>query len=157
MTNEPDDLFKALEQSVIDDMKRVHSEQTVDHFLNPRNLGRISSPDGVGRMTDLHGSTMEIYLKVKDDKVMHTSFWTDGCGCSIASGSMITELVKGKSVSEAQKITHQDVLDALGGLPKDDLHCAVLATNTLKEAIKDYLTFKRDQWKRAYKSDRDLK
>ena len=157
MAQEPDDLFKELEQCVIDDMRRVHSEQTVDHFLNPRNLGRIPNPDGVGRMTDLHGSTMEICLKVKDDKVMHTSFWTDGCGCSIASGSMITELARGKSVSEAQKITHQDVLDALGGLPKDDLHCAVLATNTLKEAIKDYLTFKKDQWKRAYKSDRHLK
>jgi nitrogen fixation NifU-like protein len=70
---------------------------------------------------------------------------------------MITELARGKSVSEAQKITHQDVLDALGGLPKDDLHCAVLATNTFKEAIKDYMAFKRDQWKRSYKSDRDLK
>ena len=93
---------------------------------------------------------MEICLKVTDGRVMNDSFWTDGCGPSIASGSMVTELAKGKSVSEAQKITQQDVLDALGGLPEDNLHCALLAANTLKEAIKDYLAFKKEPWKRAY-------
>jgi len=157
LAEEFDDLFKELEQSIIDDMRRAHSEQTVDHFLTPRNLGRIPTADGVGRVTDGCGTTMEIYLKVKDDKVMNASFWTDGCGCSIASGSMITELVKGKIVSEAQKITHQDVLDALGGLPEDDRRCAVLAASTLKEATKDYVAFKKDKWKRAYRIDRHLK
>jgi len=156
MTDELDDLFKELEQSVIDDMKRAHSEKTIDHFLNPRNLGKIPTPDGMGRITDPHGSTMEIYLKVKDAKVRSVSFWTDGCGCSIASGSMVTELVKRKSVLEAQEITQQDILDALGGLPEDDIDCALLAVNTLKEAIKDYLTFRKEPWKRAYKGGHDL-
>jgi nitrogen fixation NifU-like protein len=142
MTEEFDNSFKELEQSIMEDMKKVYSEKTIDHFLNPRNLGRITAPDGLGRITGPHGNTMEIYLKVKDGKVINASFWTDGCGCCIASGSMVTELAKGKSVLEAQKITQQDILDALGGLPEDNLHNALLAANTLKEAIKDYLASK---------------
>ena len=152
MTEEFDNSFKELEQSIMEDMKRVYSEKTIDHFLNPRNLGRINAPDGLGKITDPHGNTMEIYLKIKDGKVINASFWTDGCGCSIASGSMVTELAKGKGVLEAQKITQQNILDTLGGLPEDDLHCALLAANTLKEAIKDYLASKNEPWKRAYKS-----
>jgi len=152
MAEEFDDPFKELEQSVMEDMKRVYSEKTIDHFLKPRNLGEIPAPDGFGRIIGPCGDTMEIYLKVRDAKVINASFRTDGCGPSIASGSMVTELAKGKSVLEAQKITQQDVLDALGGLPEDNLHCALLAANTLKEAIKDYLAFKNEPWKRDYRS-----
>jgi len=152
MAKEFDDPFKELEQSIMEDMKRVYSEKTIDHFLNPRNLGEIPTPDGFAKITGSCGDTMEICLKVKNGRVMNASFWTDGCGCSIASGSMVTELAKGKSIPEAQKITQQDILDALGGLPEDDLHCALLAANTLKEAIKDYLAFKKEPCKRAYRS-----
>lgn len=157
MREEFDNSLRELEQSIMEDMKRVYSEKTIDHFLNPRNLGRINAPDGLGKVTGPNGNTMEIYLKIKDDKVINASFWTDGCGCSIASGSMVTELAKGKGVLETQKITQQDILDALGGLPEDDVHCALLAANTLKEAIKDYLAFKNEQWKKAYKSDHGCK
>ncbi|MFC1970291.1 iron-sulfur cluster assembly scaffold protein, partial [Chloroflexota bacterium] len=129
----------------------VYSEKAIDHFLNPRNLGEIAAPDGFGRVTGPCGDTMEIYLKVRDGKVINASFWTDGCGSSIASGSMVTELAKEKSLIEARKITQDDVLDALGGLPEDSLHCALLAANTLKEAIKDYLAFKNEPWKRSYR------
>lgn len=152
MAEKFEDSFKELEQSIMEDMKRVYSEKTIDHFLNPRNLGGISVPDGFGRVMGPHGNTMKIYLKVEDGKVMNAFFWTDGCGTAIASGSMVTELAKGKSVLEAQKITQQDILDALGGLPEDSLHNALLAANTLKEAIKDYLAFKKKPRKRAYKS-----
>jgi nitrogen fixation NifU-like protein len=151
MAEEFDDPFKELERSVMEDMKRVYSEKTIDHFLNPRNLGGIPAPDGLGRITDPHENTMEIYLQVRDGRVINASFWTDGCGCAIASGSMVTELAKEKSVLEAQKITQQDILDALGGLPEDDIHCALLAANTLKEAIKDYLASKKEPRKRAYR------
>ena len=151
MAEEFDDSFKALEQSVMDDMRKGYSPETIDHFLNPRNLGEIPAPDGLGRIAGPCGDTMEIYLKVKDGKVMNASFWTDGCGPSIASGSMVTEMAKEKSVLEAQRITQQDILDALGGLPEESVHCALLAANTLKEAIKDYLAFKKEPWKRAYK------
>jgi len=151
MTQEFGDSFKELEQSIMENMKGVYSEETIDHFLNPRNLGKIPAPDGIGRITGPCGDTMEICLKVRHSRVMNASFWTDGCGTTIASGSMVTELAKGKSISEAQKITQQGVLEALGGLPEDSLHCALLAANTLKEAIRDYIGMKREPWKRAYR------
>jgi len=151
MAEEFDDPFKELEQSVMEDMKSVYSEKTIDHFLNPRNLGGITAPDGFGRITGPCGDTIEICLKVSNGKVMNASFWTDGCGPSIASGSMVTELAKGKNILEAQRITQQDVLDALGGLPEDNLHCALLAANTLKEAIEDYLACQNEPWKRVYR------
>ena len=157
MAEESDDLFKELEQSIIDDMRRIYSERTVDHFLNPRNLGRISAPDGIGRITDPRGNTMEVYLNLKDGKVINASFWTDGCGCSIASGSMITELAKGKSILDAQKIDQHDVLDALGGLPESDGHCALLAADTLKEAIKNCPAFRREPRKTAHADNGNLK
>lgn len=143
--------FRELEQTIMEDMKRTYSETTIDHFLNPRNLGEIPGHDGLGRITGPCGDTMQICFKARDGKVTDASFWTDGCGPSIASGSMVTELAKGKSVHEAQRITQQDVLDALGGLPEESRHCALLAANTLKEAIKDYLASKNEPWKRAYR------
>ena len=151
MGEELDDSFKELEQTVMEDMKQVYSETTIDHFLNPRNVGEIPAHDGLGRIAGPCGDTMQIHLKVKDGKVTNASFWTDGCGPSIASGSMVTELAKGKGVPEAQKITQQDILDALGGLPEESIHCALLAANTLREAIKDYLASKNEPWKRSYR------
>ena len=150
MIEEFDEPFKELEQSVTEDMKRVYSEKTIDHFLNPRNLGEMPTPDGFARVTGPCGDTMEIYLKVKEGKVINASFWTDGCGPSIASGSMITEMAKRMTINEARRISQHDVLAALGGLPDESEHCALLAANTLREAIKDYLAFKKEPWKRAY-------
>ena len=151
MGDEFDNSLTELEQTIMEDMKRTYSETTIDHFLNPRNLREIAGHDGLGRITGPCGDTMEICLKVRDSKVTNASFWTDGCGPSIASGSMVTELAKGKSVHEAQRITQQGVLDALGGLPEESRHCALLAANTLKEAIKDYLVSRNEPWKRAYR------
>jgi len=152
MAQEFGDTFKELEESIMEDMRRTYSEKVIDHFLNPRNLGKIQEPDGFGRIIGPCGDTMEIYLRMRNDRVIDVSFWTDGCGTTIASGSMVTELVKGRSVIEAQKITKDDVLDALGGLPEDSLHCALLAANSLKEAIKDYLALKNEPWKKAYRT-----
>ncbi len=152
MAQEFDDSFKELEQSVMEDMKKVYSEKTIDHFLCPRNMGEIPAPDGFGRITGPCGDTMEIYLKVRDGRVMDAFFWTDGCGPSIASGSMVTEMAKRRNISEAQTISQHDILADLGGLPDESEHCALLAANTLKEAIKDYLAFKSEPWKRDYRS-----
>lgn len=146
-----DDSFEELEHWVMEDMRRVYTEKTINHFLNPRNLGEIKAPDGFASVTGPCGDTVEICLRVKNGRIMNATFWTDGCGPSIASGSMVTELVKGKSLAEAQRITQDDVLNALGGLPEESLHCPLLAANTLKEAIKDYLAFKNEPWKRAYR------
>jgi len=146
-----DESFKELEQSVVEDMRRVYSEKTIDHFLNPRNLGRIQAADGFGMVTGSCGDTMEIYLMIKNGGIANATFWTDGCGPSIASGSMATELARGKSIAEATKITQDVILNDLGGLPEESLHCALLAANTLREAIRDYLAFKKEPWKRAYR------
>jgi len=148
---ELDDPLKKLEESVMEDMRSIYSERTMDHFLNPRNLGQIEAPDGFGRVTGPCGDTMEIYLKARNGRITKATFWTDGCGPSIASGSMVTELVRGKSIAEVQRITQADILGALGGLPAESLHCAVLAENTLRKAIRDYLSFRNEAWKRAYR------
>ena len=151
MGEEFDSSFRELEQTVMEDMRQTYSETTIDHFLNPRNLGEIAGHDGLGRITGPCGDTMQICIKIRDGKLTNASFWTDGCGPSIASGSVVTELAKGKSVHEAQRITQQDVLNGLGGLPDGSRHCALLAANTLKEAIKDYVASKDEPWKRAYR------
>ena len=111
----------------------------------------MQDADGFARVTGPCGDTMEIWLKVNGDTIINASFITDGCGTSIASGSMVTEMTKSKHISDAQKTTQQDVLDALGGLPQESEHCALLAANTLKAAIRDYIAMKREPWKRAYR------
>ena len=133
------------------DMRKVYSETTIDHTMNPRNLGGMTDASGFGRVTGPCGDTMEIWLKVKNGMVANATFLTDGCGTSIAAGSMITELAKGESVSQALRIGQEDVLCALDGLPEESKHCALLAANTLKAAVKDYLALKNEPWKRTYR------
>ena len=146
MTSEFDDL----EKLVLDDMRSTYTETVIDHAMNPRNVGSVSNSDGFASVTGPCADNMEIWLKVKGGTVTNVTFWTDGCGTAIATGSMVTELAKGKSIAKVQRITQQDVLDALGGLPEESCHCALLAANTLKEAVKDYLAFSNEPWKRAY-------
>ena len=145
--------FDELQELVLEDARRIYSETTIDHFMNPRNLGDMSDADGFGRVTGSCGDTMEIWLKVKNGAIASATFMTDGCGTSIASGSMVTEMCKGRSVSEAPRISQQDVLGALDGLPEESEHCALLAADTLKEAIRDYLAMKREPWKKAYRKN----
>jgi len=143
--------FDELQELILEDARKVYSETTIDHFMNPRNLGDMDDADGFGRVTGSCGDSMEIWLKVKNGAIANATFMTDGCGTSIASGSMVTELAKGRSVGEARRVSQQDVLGALGGLPLESKHCALLAADTLKEAIKDYLKMEREPWKRAYR------
>ena len=114
-------------------------------------MGAIPNADGQAMVTGPCGDTMAIWLRVRDDKIRQATFWTDGFGTTIAAGSMITELVKGKSVTHVQRISQRDVLDALEGLPEENEHCAALASNAVKQAIKDYLALKREPWKKAYR------
>ncbi len=141
--------YEELEELIRQEMRKVYTEIAIDHALNPRNMG---DADGFAKVTGSCGDTMEIWLRVEGNTVVAAGFSTDGCGATLASGSMLTELVKGKSVPQALGISRQYVLDALGGLPEGNRHCALLAVNTLKEAIKDYLTFKGEPWKRAYRT-----
>jgi len=143
--------FDELQELIIADARKIYSETVINHFMNPRNLGDMDDADGFAKVTGPCGDTMELWLKVKNGTIAHATFMTDGCGTSIASGSMVTEIAKGKSVSEARKISQQDVLSALGGLPEESEHCALLAANTLKEAMRDYIAMKKEPWKRAYR------
>ena len=131
--------------------REFYSETVVDYATNPRNIGTIEDADGRARITGPCGDTMEIWLRVRNDIITQATFMTDGCGTTIVAGSMVTELARGMNVVQALTIGQKDVLDALGGLPEESQHCALLATNTLKEAIKDYFTLKKEPWKKAYK------
>ena len=128
-----------------------YSEAVVDHAQNPRNLGSIPNADGFASITGSCGDNMEIWLNVNDGVISEVGFWTSGCGSSVVAGSMATELAKGKSLPAASKISQQDILNALGGLPEESEHCALLASNAVKEAIKNYLAFKKEPWKRVYR------
>jgi nitrogen fixation NifU-like protein len=132
------------------DLRTVYTEIVIDHAQNPRNLGQIPDSDGFASVVGSCSDTMEICIRVRNDKILNATFFTDGCATTIAAGSMVTELAKGKSVSDALKITQHDVLNSLGGLPEESQHCALLASDTLRAAIRDYLAFKNQPWKRAY-------
>lgn len=143
--------FEDIEQQVMAEMRRMYSEKVIDHAMNPRNVGSMPDAEGFAAVTGPCGDTMEIWLEVKDGRISNATFWTDGCGTTIAAGSMVTELARGQSIAEAQRISQKDILDALGGLPDESLHCALLASNTLREAIRDYLILRREPWKKAYR------
>jgi len=120
-------------------MANMYSKIVLDHFKNPRNVGEIENPDGVGSAGNpVCGDMMEVYIKVKDEMIEDIKFKTFGCGAAIASSSMVTELAKGKGLNEALEITHKSVADALGGLPKNKLHCSNLGADALHMAIVDY-------------------
>jgi nitrogen fixation NifU-like protein len=111
----------------------------MEHFKNPRNVGEMENPDGIGHVGNpVCGDIMELYIKVKDNIITDAKFKTFGCGAAIATSSMVTELVKGKSIDEALKISNRAVAEALGGLPPIKMHCSVLAEEALQSAIEDY-------------------
>jgi nitrogen fixation protein NifU and related proteins len=117
----------------------MYNEKVVEHFSNPRNVGELPDADGIGETGSFKcGDTMKLYIKVEDGRITDVKFQTYGCGAAIASSSMLTEMVKGKTLDEALQISNQDVADELGGLPPLKLHCSNLAADALHNAIKDY-------------------
>ena len=124
----------------------LYSEKVMDHFMNPRNVGKIEDADGVGEVGNAKcGDIMKIYIKVDNDIITDVKFNTFGCGSAIASSSMATELIKGKPVSEALELTNKAVAEALDGLPAYKMHCSVLAGEAIKAAIDDYESKKAKQ------------
>jgi nitrogen fixation NifU-like protein len=116
-----------------------YSELVIEHFQNPRNVGVIEDADGMGKMgSPVCGDLMEIYIRVDNNHIADVKFRTFGCGAAIASGSMASEMIKGKTLAEAEALTDEDVARALGGLPEKKLHCSNLAATTLQKAIEDY-------------------
>ena len=117
----------------------LYNDTVMDHFLNPRNMGDVAEADGVGEVgAAACGDIMKISLKIRDGKIEDARFKTFGCGSAIASSSMATELIKGRTLEEAKNFSNQEVVDALGGLPPVKIHCSVLAEEALKAAIEDY-------------------
>ena len=117
----------------------LYSEKVMDHFLHPRNLGVIEDANAIGEVGNAKcGDIMKMYLKIEDDVIQDVKFETFGCGSAIASSSMATEMIKGKPVSEAMKLTNKAVTEALDGLPAHKLHCSVLAEEAIQSALEDY-------------------
>lgn len=119
----------------------MYSDKVIEHFQNPRNVGEIPDPDGIGKVgSEVCGDVIEVYIKVADGRLEDVKYKTFGCGAAVASGSMGTEMVKGKTIKEAMLITDQQVADALDGLPEEKLHCSNLAAEGIRAAIEDYLS-----------------
>ena len=117
----------------------LYSEKVMDHFLHPRNVGVIEDADAVGEVGNAKcGDIMKMYLKIEDDTIRDVKFETFGCGSAIASSSMATEMIKGKPLSEAMKLTNKAVTEALDGLPAHKIHCSVLAEEAIQSALEDY-------------------
>ena len=117
----------------------LYTDIVMDHFMHPRNVGEIPNADGVGEVGNAKcGDIMKMYLKINGNVIEDVKFETFGCGSAIASSSMATELIKGKTIDEALAVTNKQVVDALGGLPAYKLHCSVLAEESIKAAVKDY-------------------
>jgi nitrogen fixation NifU-like protein len=132
-------------------LRALYSDTTVDHVLHPRNNDSIPNADGFAEYRSGDGESLKIWLRVRQNAVERAGFWTNGCAATIACGSMATELVQGKSVAEALAITADDIAEALGNLPQGNFHCAELAADTLRNALRDYLSVQRQPWKRFYR------
>jgi len=124
----------------------MYSEKVMEHFQNPRNVGKLENPDGVGKQGNpVCGDVMELAIKVKDNKIKDAKFQTFGCCAAIATSSIITEMVKGKTLEEAEKISKKAVAEALDGLPPAKMHCSNLAADALHAAIENYKEKQKDQ------------
>ncbi len=123
------------------DVRSLYSDKVLEHFKNPRNVGEMENPDGIGRVGNpVCGDIMELYIRVNNSTIVDATFKTFGCGAAIATSSMVTEMVKGKSIDEARQISNRAVAEALDGLPSIKMHCSVLAEEALKSAIENYLS-----------------
>jgi len=128
------------------DVRSLYSEKVMEHFRNPRNVGDMDNPDGTGHVGNpVCGDIMELYIKVDNNIITDAKFKTFGCGAAIATSSMVTDMVKGKTIDEALSISNRAVAEALGGLPPIKMHCSVLAEEALKSAIDDYISKHRNE------------
>lgn len=141
-----------LQQQIMEQAQKIYTEDVIDRWLNPRNMGRLQQPDGYATVTGSCGDTMEIFLKIDNDKINECTFLTNGCGATLACGSMVTEMAKNKTFTQSlASISADAILKNLGGLPQENVHCAQLASETLRRALADYLYQKKATWKKQYR------
>jgi len=141
------DFDKAMEEiqaSIIEDARKIYSEKVIQWWLNPKYMGEMKGPQGYGEVTGPCGDTVKIFLKIENGTIMDARFITDGCMTTIAAACMACELAIGKTCKEAFKISNERILEQLGGLPEESLHCALLASDTLETALTDYLSSKNE-------------
>ena len=139
MKNAMDDFVDKLQEQISAEAKETYGKEVFSRWQNPRFMGRMTDASSVGRITGTCGDTMEIYLRIRDEKIQEASFYTDGCGSSVACGSIVAELAMGRDLEEAAQIGGDTVLGALGGLPDEESHCAFLAAEALMVAIHEWM------------------
>lgn len=143
---------RELQEQILEQIKKRYSQVVINNWQNPRNFQKMENPDGWAQAKGSCGDTMEMFLKMKDDVILHCTFQTDGCGTTIACGSVATELARSKTFTEAlASVSAGEILKKLGGLPEEDVHCAQLAAEALRRALADYLYQKRTPWKKHYR------
>jgi len=137
-----DEAISEIQEAIIKDARKIYSDEVIKRWQNPQYLGEIYNPQGYAKITGPCGDTMEIFLRIQDDKILSAQFITTGCATTVASGSMACELSMGKHIEEIKGISQDEILRQLGGLPEESTHCALLASNTLKGALENYLLSK---------------
>jgi nitrogen fixation NifU-like protein len=149
---DPESIAKEIEKAILEGLGKAIGEKVAEHALRPRNAGVLEDPDGEATLSGICEDTIRIQLKLAQDRIIDIAFMTNGCAATIACSSMATELAKGATVGEALSIDGKKVIEALGGLPIEHTHCADLAANTLKKAVRDALQTRNEPWKKLYRS-----
>ena len=139
MAKELDDFVEELQKQIFDETREAYGEVVFNRWLNPLYMGKIENPDGYACLTGSCGDTMQIFLKLDNNRVTKASFQTDGCGTSAVCGSFAAEMAHGKSPDQLLEVTGDAILQKLGELPEEEKHCAFLAGETLQEALNDYM------------------
>ena len=134
-----DDFVDRLQEQIFDETKAIYGEEVFARWQNPKFMGKMTDATAVGRITGTCGDSMEIYLRVENDHIQRASFFTNGCGAAVACGSMAVELATGKQIDDALCVGGDTILEALGGLPADESHCAYLSAETLMAAIHEWM------------------
>lgn len=145
-----DDIADKLQKEILNGIKKRYSAVFIEHWQNPRNWGIMDGADGYGKITGPCGDTIEIALMVRDGVVDKCTFDSDGCGTTVACASIVTDMVTGRTIIGARRVTESAIVDHCGGLPDEDLHCALLAAKTLHKALDDYEEKKKEVWKKYY-------
>lgn len=133
-----DKALQDIQEKILEDARKVYSEKAIEYFFRPRNFGRLDEANYSAKVTGPCGDTMEIYLAIESGRCSSISFFTDGCDSTLACGSSVTEMAKGKEIKELLKISPSDIIDDLGGLPSETIHCSILAVTTLLKAVAEY-------------------
>lgn len=151
---ELDKYAQALQEQILEQARKDYSDAVIERWQHPRNMGTMENPDGYGKVTGTCGDTIEIYIKMQNDTITAVAFRTNGCGATLACGSMATEIVQGLTFTEAlAKVSSSEILGRLGGLPEGNVHCAQLASETMRHALADYLQQRKSSWKKPYRKN----